>query len=103
MATYGHTPGHTVYVLESKGEKMFFWGDLIHIGAIQFIDPGATIGFDIDKSSALQRKKAYAHAAKEGHLIAAAHLSFPGIGRLRANKNQFIWLPVNYSISGRSK
>lgn len=104
VATYGHTPGHTVYVLESKGEKIFFWGDLIHMGAIQFMDSAAIIGFDIDKSHALlQRKKAYAQAAREGHLVAADHLSFPGIGRVRATKDQFIWVPVNYSISGRTK
>jgi glyoxylase-like metal-dependent hydrolase (beta-lactamase superfamily II) len=104
VATYGHTPGHNIYVLESKGEKLFFWGDLIHVGAIQFMDSTATIGFDIDKSHALlQRRKAYAQAAKEGHLIAADHLSFPGIGRVRAVKEQFIWVPINYSISGRTK
>ena len=39
MPTGGHTPGHTVYVLESKGEKMYFWGDLVHMEGLQFVEP----------------------------------------------------------------
>lgn len=63
-----------------------------------------TIAFDIDDNGALvQRKKSYAEAAKEGCLIAADHLSFPGIGRIRSVNDQFIWMPVNYSLSGRTK
>src|SRR5580658_2484720 len=30
MATPGHTPGHTVYVVESKGQRLVLWGDLMH-------------------------------------------------------------------------
>ena len=30
----GHTPGHTIYVVESNGEKMVVWGDLMHVAAI---------------------------------------------------------------------
>ena len=98
QATHGHTPGHTFYVAESKGQKMVFWGDLMHVAAVQFENPGVTIQFDTDsKAAAAQRKKAYAEAAKQGYLVGIAHVSFPGIGRLRANGAGYTWLPVNYS------
>jgi len=44
-----------------------------------------------------QRKKAYADAAKNGYYVAVAHVSFPGIGRLRAEGKGYVWVPLNYS------
>ena len=32
----GHTPGSAFYTLESKGEKITFVGDIIHVAAVQF-------------------------------------------------------------------
>ena len=98
VATRGHTPGHSVYVAESQGQKMVFWGDLMHVAAVQFANPAVTIQFDIDaKAAAAQRRKAYVEAARQGYLVASAHISFPGIGRLRSEGKGYAWLPVNYS------
>jgi glyoxylase-like metal-dependent hydrolase (beta-lactamase superfamily II) len=100
VSTYGHTPGHTVYVVESKGQKLVVWGDLMHVAAVQFADPSVTIQFDSDaKRAAPQRKKAYADAAKSGHFVAVAHVSFPGIGQLRPDGTGYRWLPANYSAN----
>jgi glyoxylase-like metal-dependent hydrolase (beta-lactamase superfamily II) len=95
---YGHTPGHSFYVAESKGQKMVFWGDVMHVAAVQFQDPSITIAFDSDpKSAAPARKGAYAAAAKGGYYVAVTHVSFPGIGKLRADGKHYDWLPVNYT------
>jgi len=97
IAARGHTPGHSIYAVESKGQKLVLWGDLMHVAAVQFPQPQVTISFDTDsKSAAIQRKKAYAEAAKEGYLVAAAHLPFPGIGHIRAEGRGYIWVPVDY-------
>ena len=76
------------------------WGDLMHVAAVQFDNPAVTIQFDTSSSAAaVQRKKAYADAAKNGYLVGrASHLSFPGIGRLRAERRGYSWLPANYSV-----
>ena len=101
MASRGHTAGHSTYAVESKGEKLVLWGDLMHVAAVQFADPSVTIQFDTDsKAAARQRKKAYADAAKNGYWVAAAHLAFPGIGHLRAEGKGYAFVPANYS-SGR--
>ena len=98
-ASRGHTAGHSTYIVESKGEKLVLWGDLMHVAAVQFPDPSVTIKFDSDnKAAAVQRKKAFAEAAKEGYLVAAAHLSFPGVGRIRALGKGYTFVPVNYSV-----
>jgi glyoxylase-like metal-dependent hydrolase (beta-lactamase superfamily II) len=97
---YGHTPGHTNYVAESKGQKMMFWGDLMHVAAVQFAEPSVTVQFDSDpKQARPAREAAYAAAAKDGYYVAVTHVSFPGIGRLRADGKGYDWLPVNYSTN----
>jgi glyoxylase-like metal-dependent hydrolase (beta-lactamase superfamily II) len=98
VSTIGYTPGHTSYVVESQGQKLVVIGDLIHVGAIQFPDPTVVIGFDTDsKSAEAERQKLFAAAAKDGFLLAGAHLSFPGVGHLRADGKGYDWLPVNFT------
>lgn len=99
QSTYGHTPGHTVYWVESKGEKLVLWGDLMHVAAVQFADPSVTIQFDTDSTPAAQQRiAAYADAAKNGYLVGAAHLAFPGLGRLQAGEGKgYRFIPINYS------
>lgn len=95
---HGHTPGHTTFVVESRGQKMVVIGDLIHVGAVQFEDPAVTIGFDGDqKAAAASRKKLFDAAAKEGLLIGGAHLQFPGMGYLRSEGKGYRYIPVNYT------
>lgn len=100
VTSYGHTPGHIKYVIESKGQKLVLLGDLLHVQAVQFDDPSVTIAFDTDsKKALLQRKAAFAEAAKQGYLVGAAHLQFPGIGHVRAQgKNAYQFVPVNYTV-----
>jgi glyoxylase-like metal-dependent hydrolase (beta-lactamase superfamily II) len=98
IATPGHTPGHSVYSVESKGQRLVLWGDLMHIAAVQFPKPTVTISFDVDSPAAsAQRRKAYADAAKGRYLVAASHLPFPGIGRLRAEGKGYVWVPLTYN------
>jgi len=97
IASHGHTPGHTTYMVESKGEKLALWGDLVHVASVQFAEPAVTIKFDTDsKAAAAQRKAAYADAAKGGYWVAAAHIAFPGIGHVRADGKGYAWIPANY-------
>ncbi len=98
VATPGHTVGHTLYLVESKGETLMAWGDLMHVAAIQFPDPAVTIRFDTDSAAATtQRQRVFADAAEHGYWVAGAHLSFPGIGHLRASGTGYIYVPANYN------
>lgn len=97
-SSYGHTAGHTSYVIESKGKKLVILGDLIHVGAVQFDNPGVTIGFDSDPAQAFaSRTSVFSKIAKEDDLVAAAHLQFPGLGYIRANGKSWAWTPANYT------
>ena len=97
--TGGHTPGHVIYVVESKGQKLVLLGDLLHVQAVQFEDPNVGIDFDSDSKVAIaERKEAFAAAAKGGYLIGAPHLSFPALGHVRSNgKGGYEFVPVTYT------
>lgn len=97
MPAPGHTPSHTLYEIESKGRKLVIWGNLTEIGSVQFAEPTVAMGFDSDgPHSARQHIKGYADAAQGRYLVAGAHLPFPGIGYVRAERVGFMWLPLDY-------
>jgi len=97
IPAHGHTAGHSMYQIESKGQTLMLWGDLMHVAAVQFENPSVTIQFDSDsKAAAKARLAAYADAAQRGYLIGAAHLSFPALGYLRKQGKAYAWIPVNY-------
>lgn len=94
----GHTPGHTTYFVESRGQKLQLVGDLVHVAAVQMDSPATTISFDNDSRAAYAaRKKDFDAAAKGGYLIAGAHLPFPGVGHLQVQGKGYRWIPVNYT------
>jgi glyoxylase-like metal-dependent hydrolase (beta-lactamase superfamily II) len=95
---YGHTPGHTVYQIESNGAKLLLVGDTLHIEAIQFPDPSASLSFDSDEKKALAvRKSIFEDAATKGFMIGAAHLPFPGLGHVaKVGKGSYRYLPLPY-------
>jgi glyoxylase-like metal-dependent hydrolase (beta-lactamase superfamily II) len=97
-ATPGHTPGHTLYVVESGAEKLLLWGDLMHAAAVEFPDPSVSLNFDMDLPAATeQRKKVFADAAEHRYWVAGAHLPFPGIGHLRTNGSGYTFVHANYT------
>lgn len=104
IAAPGHTPGHTIYRVSSRNATMIVWGDLMHVAAVQFVDPSVTITFDSDPAAAAQeRKRVFAEVASRGDWVAGAHLPFPGIGHLRtpggappAPSASYTFVPVLY-------
>jgi glyoxylase-like metal-dependent hydrolase (beta-lactamase superfamily II) len=100
VAAHGHTPGHSLYSVESKGQKLVLWGDLLHVAAVQFPEPSVTIRFDTDSPAArTQREQALADAAAGDYWVGIAHVPFPGIGHVRAEGKGYVWTPANYSAN----
>jgi len=99
LATHGHSPGHTSYVVESRGQKLIVLGDLVLLGAMQFAQPSLISAFDSDPAAAVvQRKRILELSAEEDDWVAGGHLSFPAIGHVRARDGHYLWLPANYGI-----
>src|SRR5467141_298110 len=95
----GHTPGHIGYEFSSKGQKILFWGDIIHAQRVQLQHPEVTAIFDIDQTAAAAtRSQLLARLARENVLIATPHTSlFPALGRLHKEGSGYSWVPVVFT------
>lgn len=93
----GHTPGHTFYSLESKGEELVFMGDVVHAPEVQFAEPFASVTYDVDPSQAIEtRQAAFRDASHNHYLVAFEHVSFPGIGHIHAEGDHYRWNPESF-------
>ncbi len=98
VALHGHTPGHTGFSISSGGEKLLFWGDVIHSHTVQFANPSIALEFDTDQRKArAARLKVMQDSARNGQWIAGAHMPFPGIGRVQAQGKSYRWVPLEFS------
>ena len=95
----GHTPGHTGYEFSSKGQKILFWGDIVHAQRVQLQHPEVTAIFDIDQTAAAAtRNQLLARLARENVLIATPHSSlFPALGRLRKDGSEYSWVSAAFT------
>ena len=81
IAAYGHTPGHTVYMVELNGKSFMIWGDLTHSMAVQMPYPKVAVTYDSNKEDAIAyRAKILEYVSKEAIPVAGMHIPFPGIG-----------------------
>lgn len=88
------------YFIESEGQRLLLWGDIIHASEVQFRDPAITIDYDLDRAAAAAtRLRMLVDASRQGYLVGGAHVTFPGIGRMRAEKTGFSWVPECYSVT----
>ncbi|CAI2527680.1 MBL fold metallo-hydrolase [Serratia liquefaciens] len=97
FAAHGHTPGHSIYLVESQGRKLLLVGDLIHVAAVQFAHPRVAISFDKDaKAAVAQRLRVFSDSAQRRVLVGGPHLSFPGLGYLNKQGEGYDWIPLEY-------
>lgn len=95
--SFGHTPGHYSFKLNADGQEVVFIGDIVHSHTLQFEKPETAIEFDIDPQAAVQtRLQDFAQYAKDGQLIAAPHLPFPGLGYIYKNGPSYQWMPIHF-------
>ncbi len=101
VPSYGHTPGHTAYLISSQGKNLLLWGDVIHASAAQFKDPAISIAYDSDAAAAVKSRQYLLQlAASKGYLVGGAHISFPGLGHIGSTATAYEWLTAPYQIQG---
>jgi glyoxylase-like metal-dependent hydrolase (beta-lactamase superfamily II) len=85
---YGHTPGHTGYLVSSKGEQLLIWGDIVHMPDIQTQRPDVYMEPDVDGQAAIAtRKRTMDMVATDRLLAAGMHMHFPGFLNLNKRPN----------------
>jgi Zn-dependent hydrolases, including glyoxylases len=89
IKAYGHTPGHTVFMIESEGNRLMVWGDITHATVVQMPHPEITISFDVNPDEAREsRKKIMEYVAKNKIRIAGMHIVFPSVGEIRVGSEE---------------
>jgi glyoxylase-like metal-dependent hydrolase (beta-lactamase superfamily II) len=92
--TPGHTPGHTAWLVESNGDGLLIWGDIVHFPGMQFAFPDTSVAYDIDPAAAAEaRKKVLKFVAGEKLRVAGVHLDFPAFGHVVPNGAAYRYVP----------
>ncbi|MCL1958779.1 MAG: MBL fold metallo-hydrolase [Spirochaetes bacterium] len=94
IAAYGHTPGHTIYLIENGKDKLLIIGDLLHIALVQFPVPEISATYDMDqKAAAAVRRQVLDYAAKNKIPVAGMHIVYPGTGSVNVDGSGFKFTP----------
>lgn len=81
LATPGHTPGHTSFIVASGSAKALVQGDVSGIPSLFVERPGWHSIFDLDVATAeATRRSVYDMAAVERMPIIGYHFPFPAVG-----------------------
>jgi glyoxylase-like metal-dependent hydrolase (beta-lactamase superfamily II) len=93
----GHTPGHCVVRLNSRGERLTFAGDAVF--QVGFDHPDMQNGFEHDPPEAARvRIRLLREMAESGELLLATHLSFPCVCQVKADGDVFRCMPVTWDF-----
>jgi len=98
LDTNGHTPGHTSFAVASGSARLLVQSDVTNIPEFFLRNPDWHVAYDVDPDQAAQtRHKFYDMAAAEKALIAGFHFSFPSLGHVEKDGNNYRLVPVRWN------
>ncbi len=101
VAAYGHTPGHTVYHLESNGQRLVLTADLANHYVWSFAHPEWPFSFDMDAAAATaSRRNVLGMLAADKVPMIGYHMPFPAAGYVETRGDGFRFVPVSYQMMG---
>ena len=94
IAAYGHTPGHTAYLIESGKDELLVWGDLAHAMAVQMPHPEIAVSYDTNPELAIQSRSVILQFVSQHKIpIAGMHIPFPSIGTIEKAESGYRFVP----------
>jgi glyoxylase-like metal-dependent hydrolase (beta-lactamase superfamily II) len=95
VAAFGHTPGHTLFMVESKGEKFAYVADLTNIPQLFARNPDWAVQFDMNADAAREvRRKTFEMIVNEKVMAGGYHFPFPAFGKIDKLGNGYDFKPV---------
>jgi glyoxylase-like metal-dependent hydrolase (beta-lactamase superfamily II) len=96
----GHTPGHSGYMVEGAGKKLFLWGDIVHLPTFQPARPDASLLFDVDQPLAREtRKQTFERVIAAEVEVGGGHLLAPGFARVERASTVYRIVPSDGEVS----
>jgi glyoxylase-like metal-dependent hydrolase (beta-lactamase superfamily II) len=100
LSAPGHTPGHTVFAVQSGNQSLLVLGDTAQHPAVFARHPDWQAAFDIDGNAAVAtRKKLFDRAAADRMLVTGYHFPFPACGHLIKTVSGYEHVPVEWQTS----
>ncbi|HEX2257592.1 MAG TPA: MBL fold metallo-hydrolase, partial [Afifellaceae bacterium] len=97
LAAPGHTPGHTVFRIQSDGATMLWLADVTNHPALFVRNPDWSAVFDMDADQARQtRRRMLDMAAAEGCLVSSYHYPFPAVGHIAREGSGYRLVPAQW-------
>ncbi|ANV98822.1 MBL fold metallo-hydrolase [Bradyrhizobium icense] len=94
LAAPGHTVGHTIFMVSSKGKSFCFLGDLSHHAVLLLEKPRMEFSYDSDpKQAAASRVKMLDMLAANKIPVMSYHFAWPGYGHVAKNGDGFRYYP----------
>lgn len=95
VAAFGHTPGHTLFQLQSAGKSFFYVGDLTNVPALFARNPDWAVTFDMDAEAARKvRRETLQRVVDAKAMIGGFHFPFPAFGNAVAQGSGYAFQPV---------
>lgn len=95
IGAYGHTPGHTMYLIESAHQQMLIWGDLTHAMAVQMPYPQVAVTYDVNPELAIQsRMETLKYIVQHKITIAGMHIAYPAMGNIEQDSTGYRFIPL---------
>jgi glyoxylase-like metal-dependent hydrolase (beta-lactamase superfamily II) len=95
VAAYGHTPGHTAFIIDGGAQKLMYWGDNTNVAALFVRNPDWSVAFDLDADAARITRRALAdRVIAEKLLVAGYHLPGAAIGTLAPRGKGYEFTPL---------
>lgn len=93
----GHTPGHSVVHIDGGTHQLMMVADTVLSADLQTALPQVMSAFDSDPMLAAQsRARIFDRTSKDGILIAATHIHFPGFGRIVTDRDAYRFAPASW-------
>jgi glyoxylase-like metal-dependent hydrolase (beta-lactamase superfamily II) len=98
VASIGHTPGHTSYVLSSGSDKVFIQSDVTNHPSLFVANPGWHLMYDQDPALAEKtRRKVYDMLVADRMRVQGFHYPFPANGYVEKNGKGYRLVPAPWS------
>jgi glyoxylase-like metal-dependent hydrolase (beta-lactamase superfamily II) len=95
VAAFGHTPGHTLFVAESKGEKFCYIADTTNIPQLFARNPDWQVQFDMNGDAARDtRRKTLEMIVNDKMVAGGYHFPFPAFGKIDKMGAGYNFTPV---------
>ena len=95
IAAYGHTPGHTLFQLQSAGQSFFYVADLTNVPALFARNPDWAVTFDMDAEAARKvRREMFQRIVDSQAMLGGFHFPFPALGRMAVSGKGYAFQPI---------